>query len=289
MKKRALIYIALAGIFWGTTGVFSHYLRPFGFDSAQLTTFRGVVSLVCMLTFLLCTNPKLLRTPLKELPFLIGSGVGLFLTSAAFFASSSVSSVSSAVILMYTAPIFVLIYSVTFLGEKLNKIKSISIFLMIIGCALVSGVVGGAKFSLWGIIWGLVSGIAYSAYNIFTKILTIHKVPALTVTSYNFIVVSVLGLCISNPVEMVQLSVKSPYVTIPLIIGLGVCSCVLPYLFYTLGLQHIPAGTASALAILEPLSATVFSVALLGEKLTLPLIIGIILVLGAVFALAKQE
>ena len=76
---------------------------------------------------------------------------------------------------------------------------------------------------------------------------------------------------------------------IPLIVGIGVFTCILPYVFYTLGLRDVPAGTATALGIIEPLSATVFSVAFLGEKLTAPLIIGMVLILAAVFALAKQK
>ena len=289
MKKSALFNIVLAGVLWGTSGIFSYYLRPFGFEAVQMTTIRGLVSMVLMLAFVLITNPSILKFPLRELPFILGSAVGLFATATSYYASMAASSVSTAVILMYTAPVFVLIYSVTFLGEKLNLVKSISIFLMIVGCALVSGIVGGVKFSFWGILWGIVSGITYSAYNIFTKILMMHKVPALTVTSYNFIIMTIIGLCVADPVSMIDYAAKAPLQTVPLMIGLGVCTCILPYFFYTLGLRDIPAGTATALGIIEPLSATVFSVIVLGEALTLPLIIGMILILGAVFALAKQK
>ena len=289
MKKSAFFYIALAGVLWGTSGLFSYWLTPFGFKPVQMTTMRGFVSMVLILPFILIKNPKLLKVPKKEIFFLVGSGVGLFFTAYTYYASMAASSVSTAVILMYTAPVFVLIYSVLFLGEKLNAIKGISVFLMIVGCALVSGIVGGMKFSLAGILFGIAAGISYSAYNIFTKILTMHKVNTLTVTSYNFIIMSIIGLAVSNPIEMVSLTTKNPVAIIPLIVGIGVFTCVLPYVFYTLGLRDVPAGTATALGIIEPLSATVFSVAFLGEELTAPLIIGMVLILTAVFALAKQK
>ena len=289
MKKSAFFYIALAGVLWGTSGLFSYWLTPFGFKPVQMTTMRGFVSMVLILPFILIKNPKLLKVPKKEIFFLIGSGVGLFFTAYTYYASMAASSVSTAVILMYTAPVFVLIFSVLFLGEKLNAIKGISVFLMIVGCALVSGIVGGMKFSLAGILFGIAAGISYSAYNIFTKILTMHKVNTLTVTSYNFIIMSIIGLAVANPIEMVSLTTKNPVAIIPLIVGIGVFTCILPYVFYTLGLRDVPAGTATALGIIEPLSATVFSVAFLGEKLTAPLIIGMVLILAAVFALAKQK
>lgn len=289
MKKSSLIYIALAGVLWGTSGIFSYFLTPFGFKPVQMTTMRGVVSMVLLLLFVLIKNPKLLKVPKREIVYIIGSGVGLFFTAYTYFASMAASSVSTAVILMYTAPIFVLIYSVMFLGEKLNTIKCISIFLMIIGCALVSGVVGGMNFNTTGILFGIAAGISYSAYNIFTKILTLHKVDTLTVTSYNFIIMTAIALAVSNPAKIISLTKNEPLTITPLIIGIGVFTCILPYLFYTLGLKDIPAGTATALGIIEPLSATVFSVAFLGEKLTVPLTIGIVLILGAVFTLARTS
>ena len=289
MKKSAFFYIALAGVLWGTSGIFSYWLTPFGFKPVQMTTMRGFVSMVLIVPFILFKNPKLLKVPKKEIFFIIGSGVGLFLTAYTYYASMAASSVSTAVILMYTAPVFVLIYSVMFLGEKLNTVKSISVFLMILGCALVSGIVGGMKFSLAGILFGIAAGISYSAYNIFTKILTMHKVDTLTVTSYNFIIMSIIGLAVSNPIEIVTITSKQPHSIIPLIVGIGVFTCVLPYVFYTMGLKDVPAGTATALGIIEPLSATVFSVAFLGENLTAPLVIGMVLILGAVFALARQK
>ena len=289
MKKSAFFYIALAGVLWGTSGLFSYWLTPFGFKPVQMTTMRGFVSMVLIVPFILFKNPKLLKVPKKEIFFVIGSGVGLFLTAYTYYASMAASSVSTAVILMYTAPVFVLIYSVMFLGEKLNVVKSVSVFLMILGCALVSGIVGGMKFSLAGILFGIAAGISYSAYNIFTKILTMHKMDTLTVTSYNFIIMSIIGLAVSNPVEIVTITSKQPLSIVPLIVGIGVFTCVLPYVFYTMGLKDVPAGTATALGIIEPLSATVFSVAFLGENLTAPLVIGMVLILGAVFALARQK
>lgn len=289
MKKSAFFYIVLASVLWGTSGLFAHHLRPFGFSSVQMTLMRGIVSMIIMVGLVLVKDRKLLKAPKKEILLLIGSGVSLFGTSTAYLASIEASSVSTAVILMYTAPIFVLFYSVIFLGEKINITKSISIFLMLVGCALVSGIAGRMEINLWGIIFGMISGISYSAYNIFTKILTMHKVPAVTVTSYNFVIMTILGLITAKPLNMLECAAAAPTVTVPLMVGIGICTCILPYLFYTLGLKEIPAGTASSLGIIEPLSATLFSVCFLREALTLPLIIGMVLILGAVFTLTRQK
>ena len=288
MKKSAFFCIVIAGVLWGSSGLFSDWLTPFGFSPVQMTTFRGVVSTLFMLPFILFSNPKLLKVPKAEIIYLIGSGVSLFATAYTYFAAIKASSVSTAVILMYTAPVFVLIYSVLFLGEKLDFLKGMSIFLMIIGCALVSGIVGGMKFSLYGVLFGMASGISYSAYNILTKILTLYKVNTITVSNYNFIIMSIVGLIVSNPSEMLSLTAARPD-SIVIIIGLGLFTCILPYVFYNTGLSAIPAGTATALGIIEPLSATLLSVLFIGEKLTLPLIIGMLLIITAVVVLAIHK
>ncbi|MBR5507290.1 MAG: EamA family transporter, partial [Clostridia bacterium] len=72
-------------------------------------------------------------------------------------------------------------------------------------------------------------------------------------------------------------------------VGMGIFACILPYFLYTMALQRVPAGTASSLGILEPMAASLFSVLILGEKLSLYSIVGIVLILGSVFILGRNE
>jgi len=52
MKKTAFIYVILAGMLWGTSGVFFNLLEPYGFSSLQMTTMRAVISAACMVVYL---------------------------------------------------------------------------------------------------------------------------------------------------------------------------------------------------------------------------------------------
>lgn len=285
VKKSAFLYVILAGVLWGTTGVFGHLLEPFGFTPTQMTAMRGFVAAVGMSLYALIRQRTSFRIRPKEALLFLCSGLALFGTSTCYFAAISASSVSTAVILMYTAPVFVTVFSVAFLGEKLNLPKVVSILCMVVGCALVSGIIGGLTFSVWGIVLGLGSGLAYSAYNIFTKIEMMHCCDSLSATLYCFIVMGAISTAVSDPAEIVRLTAQKPVVIVPLILGIGVCTCILPYLFYTLALRDLPVGTASALCIVEPMSATVFSVAFLDEKLSIPSVCGIVLIVVAVFIL----
>ena len=289
MKTKAFIYIVLTGILWGTSGLFVHALTPFGFSSIQMTAMRGGVAAICFLVYALFRDRSIFKVRFSELVLFALSGLGIFGTASCYFASMQASGVSTAVVLMYTAPIFVMAYSVAFLGEKLTLKKLIAVILMFIGCVLVSGIIGGGNFNFYGILLGLMSGISYSAYNIFTKIQMRRGCRPLSATLYCFIFMGAVALAASNPLQMAYLTTLEPLKIIPLMLGLGIFTAVLPDLLYTLALRELPVGTASAMGIVEPMSACIFSVTLLGERLAFLPACGIILILGAVILLSKTS
>lgn len=289
MKKLAFIYIVLACVFWGTSGIFVNYVAPFGLSSMQMTFVRALVFMSCLGIFILIKDKRLFKANKTQLFLFFLGGLSFFLTATFYFLSMQLTSISTAVVLMYTAPIFVMIYSVSFMGEDFNFKKGISVALMLIGCALVSGIIGGLKFDLFGIIIGFMSGISYSIYNIVTKMQMNKKAHPITANFYCFLSAIIIGLFIAKPFEIPAMLSVNPGYRILLVILMGICTCVLPYLFYTLGLKEIDAGTATSLGILEPMAATLFSVIIFKEKLDIFSILGILLILGAVFLLSRAE
>lgn len=289
MKIKAFIYIILAGIGWGTSGLFVSALSAFGLSSVQIMAARGTVSVIGMALYVLIYNKKLFRVSKKELVFYFLAGAGILLTGVFYFISMQMTSVSTAAVLMYTEPIMVMVYSVLFFGERLNPLKVISIISMLIGCCLVSGIAGGIEVNALGIAIGLGSGVAYTAYNIVTKIEMRKGYNPVSATTYCFIFMSLLAWLISNPSQMARITMANPMPVIPLMIGIGVVACLLPYFLYTLALRELPVGTASSLSIIEPMSATIFSVVILGEELVISSIIGIVLIIGSVFLLGRSE
>ena len=160
---------------------------------------------------------------------------------------------------------------------------------MIVGCARVSGFIGGIKFNIMGIIFGVLSGVAYSAYTIFTKIEMKSNINPLTASLYCFAFMAVMALAVANPAEISENILNMPFKMTPLLVLLGVCTSVLPYFLYTLSLRSLPAGTASALSTTEPLAATLYSVILFGEQISISSLIGILLILGPVILLGREN
>lgn len=289
LKKKSFFLIILACLFWGTSGIFVHYLTPYGASAMQMAAIRGMVSFCIFAVYVLIFNRRFFCLKLRDLPLFIGSGISMFLAAGFYYLSMQMTSVSTSVILMYTAPVFVMCYSVIFLKEKLTKIKVLSVVFMVIGCALVSGVVSGMKYNLPGIIIGLLSGVAYSAYNIITKISMKKNVNPITATVYSYLFMALSAFCVASPGGIVHIALNNPPFVSALMIAMGVCTFTIPYFLYNIGLNGLPAGTAASLGVGEPLAATLYSVILFGEKLDGFSICGIVLILSAVVMLAKTE
>ena len=289
MKTRAFLYIILAGILWGTSGLFVHLLSPYGFTSLQMSAMRGVVSALCMIVYALIKDRSLFRISKRELILFALSGLGIYGTATCYYVSMQLTSVSTAVVLMYTAPVIVMVYSVLVFGEKMTVLKGISVGAMLVGCCLVSGIIGGLKVNIPGILIGLLSGISYSAYNIFTKMQMRRNSKPMSATLYCFSFMAIYALIFGNPAGAAQIVAQYPLETLPYVAGIGVATCVLPYCFYTLAMKVLPAGTATSLGIVEPMAATIYSVVLLGEKLSVSSLCGIILIIGAVFLLSRNK
>ena len=287
--KKSFIYIIFAGILWGTSGLFVHCMLPLGLTTLNMATIRGGVAALCMVCYALLFKRELFKITLSEGALFFLSGLAMYLTSYTYYSSIKEASVSTAVILMYTAPVIVMAYSVCFLGEKFTFKKGVSLALMLVGCALVSGVAGGMKFSFLGILFGIGAGVSYSAYNIFTKIQMRKKSNPASATMYCFVFMALCSLVPASPINILNIAVHNAPWSFVLMAGCGILTSVLPYFFYTLALKKLPVGTASSLSIIEPVSATVLSVAFLGEKLTVYSLVGIVLVLGAVVILNTDK
>ena len=285
MKKTAFLYIIAAGILWGTSGIFVKFLTPYGFSSIDLTALRGIISFVFFLTYAAIRDKSAFKVTPRQLLYFLGIGFSMFGTAGFYFLSMQATSISTAVVLMYTAPIYVTVFSVLFLGEKFSTPKITALIMMLTGCALVSGIVGGIKFDTLGIIFGIISGISFASYNVLTKICMQKSFSPISTNLYGAAFMLIIALCFSDPARIYSATAQDPLVLLPTLLALGVVTFVLPYLFYALGMKDLHAGTASILSTVEPMSACIFGIVLFEEKLDVFSDIGIALILVAIVLL----
>ena len=278
--------ILLAGCFWGSMGIFVRHLADYGFSSIQIVAIRVTLAALIFCMLLLIKDPSGFRISVKDIPLFLGLGFGsiLFFT-VCYFTAITMMPLSTAAILLYTSPIWIMLMSVLFFREKLTGRKLLALALAFAGCVLVSGV-SGEGMTLTGLLVGLGSGIGYGLYSILGTV-ALRRYSPYTVTTYTFAFAALGAWLICRPAEMLAKFAAAP--NLPGLVFFcfltALVTAVIPFLAYTLGLRTVEASRAGILATVEPLVATLIGVAVFSEPLTLLSGLGMLLILAAVVLL----
>lgn len=282
--------IILAGCFWGSMGIFVRKLTGYGFSPIQIVTLRITVAALVFCLVLLAKDRSGFRIALRDLPLFLGLGFGsiLFFT-VCYFSAITIMPLSTAAILLYTSPIWIMLMSALFFREKLNGVKLVALALAFAGCVLVSGI-SGEGLTLTGLLLGLGSGIGYGLYSILGTV-ALRKYSPYTVTTYTFLFAAAGAWLVCGPADMVSKFNAADNVPGLLLFCVltGLITAVVPFLAYTLGLRTVEAGRAGILATVEPLVAALVGIVVFSEPLTPLSALGIVLILAAVVLLNRNR
>ncbi|MBQ9108588.1 MAG: EamA family transporter [Oscillospiraceae bacterium] len=289
MKKLAPFLVILAGCLWGTMGIFVRHLNAIGLQSMEIVEARSVLTAVGMFAALALFRRDLLKVRAKDLWIFVGGGMAsVILFNYCYFQTIQRASLSTAAILLYTSPVFVLLLSVPLFGEKLTRKKLICLVLAITGCALASGVAsGGMALSPMTLLLGLGSGFGYGLYSIFSRFALQRGYHPITITAYIFLFGALGGIPLTDFGQITQV-VRADGGNLIYLMVYTLVTTIVPYISYTTGLQQVENGVAAVLACIEPVMATVFGIFVFSEMPTLSGWLGILLVLIALTALNLQ-
>lgn len=289
MKKYiSYFYVVLGAACWGFMGVFNRMMAQAGVTMGNRVFIRNMGALVLMTVVFALFRPQVFRIRLKHLPIFLISGtfsvIGLAWT---YFSCQMLCSLAVAGILLYLAPSFVVIASAILWKAPLTKRKALSLVLALIGCALVSGIVSGdLTISLKGLLLGVGAGLCYASYTVMAHYGLAHY-ESFTMIYWTFLVAGFVSLLWLDVPALVQ-TLRQP-TGIWGAIGLVVIATVLPYIFYTKGLERVESGLAAVIANVEPVVAALTGIAFYHETPTVWTVIGIIFVLAAAIILARGE
>ena len=275
-KFLAPICVIFAGIFWGIIGLFSNPLSDIGFSSMQITFLRCLVSALSLLIVTAVKNPMLFRISLRDIWMFVGTGIiSIVFFNVCYFISIQESTLSVACTLLYTGPCFVMILSCILFHEKFTVKKAISLCIAVTGCAFITGLIGGssgAHITPFAFMVGIGSGLGYGLYSIFGRI-ALKKYHWLTVITYtfSFAALSLLPFCRFTEISAAVSANSSALINILL---LGLLSTLTPFLLYTNGLDHMETSKAAMFTFVEPLFATIISIAVFHEGFSLNHAIG---------------
>ena len=285
------ILVLIAGVSWGLIGVFTKVIDVLGFTEMQMLFVKGVLATAVLFIITFFKDKKQLKLKnWKDIRYFVGTGIISFsFFSWAYMKAVNLTSLGVAAVLLYTAPTFVMLFSILLFGEKMTKTKGIVLLMTFVGCILVTGLLeGGAAVITWqGIGIGIAAGVGYALYSIFGTYAIRAGYGSLTISFYTFLMATVIMTFLVEPVAVVsEITEMGQW---PLAISFALLTTVVPYLTYTKGLSGLPASKASVTATIEPVVAALLGIFVFHESVTMLKITGIVLVLSSVVVMSRQE
>lgn len=285
-KITSIILVLASGCMWGCMGLLVRPLNKIGLVTMDICFLRGFVTLVAMLAGLLVFDRNALKIRVKDIWCFIGTGaLSVSFFNFCYFKTITLTSLSVAAVLLYTAPAFVMIMSSFLFKERMTGRKIAALVIAFMGCVLVSGVVGGSgTLNAKGLLVGLGAGFGYALYSIFGRYALQRGYGSLTITFYTFVFATFATIFAADASSIINIVETQP--------GLSVYAAFMilfvtlfPYLCYTKGLSGMENGTASVIASIEPVVATVLGVLIYREEMTFVNAFGMLLVLTSIVIL----
>ena len=283
-----MFLIFIAGVLWGTIGIFVKELNALGADSASTCFLRMFFAFMIMSFAAAVKNGKNFFAVDKK-TLLICAGLGLI--SHGFFnicytASIKLNGMGIACVLMYSAPVFTAAASAIFFHEKISRLKIFALALNILGCILtVTGIniFHNAEISLTGISVGLGTGFCYGMAAVFGK--AGEKTDASIISAYSYFFAAVFLFIFNTPGFE---NIDSKILFTGFLYGLIPTSFA--YMVYYNGLKKIrDTSKVPVIASIEPIAAVFIGMLIYNEHVGIANFAGIAVVFLSIAIMMKAK
>ena len=274
----ATFKLTLSMVIFGTIGIFRRYIP---LPSSLVAMTRGLTGMLFLLLVMLLRKRGMNRAAVRrKLGMLCLSGAAIGVNWILLFEAYNYTSVATATLCYYLAPMFVILASPLVVGERLTAKKLICVLAALLGMVFVSGVLesGGGSSDLKGVLLGLGAAVLYASVVLMNK--QLGDVPA-----YDRTIVQ-LGSSAAVLLPYVLLTEDMGALTftpntIGLLLVVGIVHTGIAYALYFGSLMQLKAQTAAILSYIDPVVAVLLSALVLREHMSLLSGLGAVLVLGA--------
>ena len=270
-----------AMLIFGTIGIF---VRNIDLSSKETALSRGIIGSLFLIVVLICSKEKILFQGIKKnILILFLSGIGIGLNWIFLFQAYKYTTVSTATLSYYSAPVIVTILSPIILKERLSLIKFLCVIGAMTGMIFIAGnsESSGAVYNhTLGIIYGVSAAVFYASVIIMNKF--IKGLGGLETTVTQLILASIVlvpYVIMTGGFDFSRMT-KISYISL---IILGVIHTGFAYFLYFSSLKELKGQTIAVLSYIDPISAVIISSLFLREKMTFLQIVGGILILGSTF------
>ncbi|MEU4350975.1 DMT family transporter [Streptomyces sp. NPDC023838] len=292
---RGLLYLVFAGVAWGTAGGAAALV----FDASDLgplaLSFWRCVGGLVLLLGARTLRRRPVRRPAEPLGTrllrILGNGVGLAVFQSAYFAAVASTGLAVAtVVTLGAGPVLIAVGARLTLGERIGGAGLTAVAGALAGLAVLVLGNGGGAVRPAGVLLALLSAAGYAGITLLTRRLGRDGAAAdpSATTAWAFAVASVLLLPLAGAEGLVPHTVEPVRVAV-LLLYVAAVPTALAYALYFAGAAVVRSATVSVIMLLEPVSAALLAVAVLGERLSVATVAGTVLLLVAVVGLAGAE
>ncbi|MET9953742.1 EamA family transporter [Streptomyces sp. NPDC006339] len=296
---RSLTYLIVAGLAWGTAGAAASLVfRASDMGPLALSFWRCAGGLVLLLGVLALRREPRAATRLgdaeprrRRLVRILGTGIGLTVFQSAYFAAVEATGLAvGTVVTLGAGPVLIAVGARLLMGERIGAGGAAAVAGALAGLGVLVLGGKGADVRPLGVLLAVVSAAGYAAITLLTRRLGRDGggADALSTTTWSF-AVGAVGLLPMAAAEGLLPHTDAPVRLLALLVYVAAVPTALAYALYFAGAAVVRAATVSVIMLLEPVSAAVVAVALLGEHLTPATLAGTLLLLVAVTGLAFAE
>ena len=278
-EQRALFSLIFSMMIFGTIGIFRKHIE---LSSGVLAMARGFIGAAFLLLVIALKREKLSKTAIKKnLWLLILSGACIGFNWILLFEAYRYTTVATATLCYYLAPIFVIMASPLILKERLSGRKVTCVLVALAGMVLVSGVLQ-AGFHGLSELKGILFGLGAAAF--YASVILMNK-KIIDISAYDKTVVQlVCAATVLVPYVLLtgELAVAEwSGIGFVLVLVVGILHTGVTYALYFGSMAHLKAQTVAIFSYIDPIVAILLSAVLLQEKMDGLTILGTVMILGA--------
>jgi len=286
---KGYLMIMAAAIFWGCSATAAKLLLNQHVDTILIVQTRVTFSALLLLLFYLLFKPNILRVKLNDLwRFALLGVLGVAGSNFTYYFTIKESTVATAIILQYTAPLLVMAYTTLVGEERFTTLKLVAAMVSLAGCFLAVGAYDTSTLRLSGA--GLISGIgsmfSFAFLNVYTRHV-LQRYNVWTMTFYAIAFASLFWLIVNPPWTVITQSPSSG--AWGGLAVLAIISILIPHSLYFAGMQYVVASRAIITSTLEPVIAMMSAALFLAELLQPFQLMGAVLVIGAIMLLQLRK
>lgn len=284
-KIKGIFYIVIASIAFGIMPILAKLAYKGGANAINTLALRFTFSSIILFIYIK-TKKLSLRVSKEQIKLILFMGViGYSMTSILLFVSYNYIDVGIAGMILHTYPLMVMILSIIIYKEKFKLKKFLYLMVTTIGVFIMLDVKVG-NINTVGVILVLLSALCYAIYVLGASNDKVKNIDSYVMTFY----ISIISAIVGSTTGIVTNSFNNPinFYGIIAILLIAFISTVVALMAFLKGVKLIGPTNSAIFSALEPIVSLVLGVIVLGESISIKIIIGSTIIILAMIELAKD-